>query len=393
MSVYLTKETLSLPSWVNSLHDANGYVWRLFTCNFRIMIMNNKYYNVLLDLNVLYNSFQKCKKGVDWKNSVQKYEANLLFNLNDLRKRLENETYKPDKFVEFDVSERGKTRHIKSPSIRDKVLQHALCDYVLEPIIYPKLIYNNGASIKGKGVEFSRKQLTKHLMKYYKEFGNEGYILVCDFKKFFDSIPHDKLIEALSKRISDSKIMELLKKIIYSFSDTGKGLGIGSQISQICGVYYPTQIDTFCTVVKGCKYYARHMDDFYVIHKDKEFLKSLLVEIRIIAEKLGLTLNEKKTQICKLCKGFVFLKQFIFLTGTGKIVRRPCKTNITRERRKLKSFKKKLTCGKMTLSYIEEHYKSWRGATKKYAKSYTIKNMDELFKRLFYDDCNRKMKK
>lgn len=345
--------------------------------------MGNNYYEILLDLNVLYKAFEKCKKCVDWKCSMQKYEANILLNLNSLQKELKNKTYVTDKYVEFTVSERGKTRNIKSPSIRDKILQRAICDNILEPILYPKLIYNNGASIKGKGVEFSRKQLTKHLMKYYGEYGNEGYVLVGDFRKFFESIPHDKLIIALSKHILDEDVMNLLELIINSYTDTGVGLGIGSQASQIFGVFYPTPIDKFCTVVEGNKYYARHMDDFYIIHHDKEYLKKLLPKIKKMAEELGLTLNEKKTQICKLSKGFVFLKQFIYMTDTGKIVRRPTKENVVRERRKLKSFYKKLQLGEMTREYIMEHYKSWRGTTKKYAKPYTIKNMDALYASLF----------
>lgn len=287
--------------------------------------MKNNYYKILLDLNVLYKAFNKCKSGVDWKCSMQKYEANILLNLNSLQKDLKNKTYIPDKYVEFTVSERGKTRHIKSPSIRDKILQRAICDNILEPIIYPKLIHNNGASIKGKGVEFSRKQLTKHLQQYYREYGNKGYILVGDFRKFFESIPHDKLIKTLSKYVLDEDVMNLLKLIINSYTDTGIGLGIGSQASQIFGVFYPTPIDKYCTVVEENKYYARHMDDFYIIHHDEEYLKQLLPKIRKISDELGLTLNEKKTQICKLSKGFVFLKQFIYMTDTGKIVRRPAK--------------------------------------------------------------------
>ena len=264
-----------------------------------------------------------------------------------------------------------------------KILQRAICDNILEPIIYPKLIHNNGASIKGKGVEFTRKQLTKHLQKYYREYGNKGYILVGDFRKFFESIPHDKLITSLSEYILDENAMNLLKLIIDSYTDTGIGLGIGSQASQIFGVFYPSPIDRLCTVVEGNKYYARHMDDFYIIHHDKEYLKNLLPKIRKISDELGLTLNEKKTQICKLSKGFVFLKQYIVLTDTGKIVRRPVKSNIVRERRKLKSFHKKYLHGEISLDYIKEHYKTWRGTTKKYAKAYTIKNMDALYSSLF----------
>ena len=104
-----------------------------------------------------------------------------------------------DNNLVFIVNERGKTRTVESSTVEDKVLQRAICDYVLEPILYPVLIYNNGASIKGKGVEFTRQQLTKDLREYCNKYGNDGYILVCDFKNFFGSIPHDKLIVSLEK--------------------------------------------------------------------------------------------------------------------------------------------------------------------------------------------------
>lgn len=334
-------------------------------------------------MNILYDAFLKCKKNVDWKCSIQRYEANVLQNLTHLRRSLINETYNVRPYVEFNINERGKIRHIKSPTFEDRILQRALCDYILEPILYPYLIYDNGASIKGKGVDFSRKRLKKHLIKYFKKHGNKGYILVCDFSKFFDSIPHDKLIIALEKYITDEMVMNLIKQIIFSFSDTGRGLGIGSQISQICGVYYPTPLDNYCKIVKQCKFYGRHMDDFYIIHDNKEFLQELLVNIEEIANDLGLILNKKKTQICRIDKGFIFLKQHIFITESGKIVCKPYKKNVVRERRKLKSFKIKINNKEMNVSDILNTYKSWRGSIGKYNSYHIIRNMDRLYYKLF----------
>lgn len=345
--------------------------------------MKNKYFETLLDLNVLYDSFQKCKSGVDWKCSIQRFEANIFENIHSIQKRLESGTYKPDRFVEFNVNERGKTRHIKSPSIRDRVLQRAICDYVLEPVIYPKLIYSNGASVKGKGVEFTRKQLDQHLRSYYKKNGNKGYILTCDFSKFFESIPHDKLIHALRKLIPDKDVMNIIEMIIHSFGENGIGLGIGAQVSQICGVFYPTPIDIYCTAVLGCKYYARHMDDFYIIHKSKDFLKEVLKGINKIASELGLKLNEKKTQVSRIDKGFNFLKQRIFVTDSGKIVHKPNKSSFVREKHKLKYFKKKLQTGEMTMKEIESQYISWRNNLIKYDCKRTIYNTDKFYKQLF----------
>lgn len=338
------------------------------------------YYDKLTDLNVLYDAYRKCVKGVDWKCNIQKYEANILPNLLRLRNRLINGTYIPKPFTEFDICERGKTRHIKSPAFEDRILQRAICDQILEPVLYPYLIYDNGASVKGKGVKFSRQRLKKHLCSYYEEYGNKGYILMCDFKSFFDTIPHDKIIQSISNRIPDERFMDLFNMIIKSFGDdNGRGLGIGAQISQICGIYYPTPLDNYIRNVRGCKLHGRHMDDFYIIHHDKDFLKQLLNEIVDVTDELGLTLNQKKTQIYRIDKGFVFLKQRISVTNTGKVIQRPVKDIFVRERRKLKKLYHKVESGEITEKDFINQYKSWRGEFSKYNCHRTLLNMDNLF--------------
>lgn len=341
-------------------------------------------YEKLYDMNLLYDAFQQCKKGVDWKCSIQRFEANILPEILKLSKELENGTYKQKKFYEFDLNERGKQRHIKSLHIRDRVVQRNLCDNILNPILQRYLIYDNGASIEGKGIEFTRKRLRVHLQKYYRKHGNKGYVLLLDFSKFFDSIPHDKLLEMIHEKIDDEDVFKLIEHLVKTF-DTGehKSLGIGSQISQIFGIYYPTKIDNYIKIVKGCKYYARYMDDLYIIHEDKAFLKELLNEIKTISEELGLNINTKKTQICRIDKGFIFLKNLYFVTDSGKLVIKPCKKSIVRERRKLKKLRDKVTYCEIDFEDVFEHYKSWRGIFKRCNSYHAIENMDRTFVELF----------
>lgn len=109
-----------------------------------------------------------------------------------------------------------------------------------------------------------------------------------------------------------------------------KSVGIGSQISQISGVYYPTRLDNYCKIVRGMKYYGRYMDDIYIIHESKEFLKGLLNDIRGICDEYGLFINPKKTQIVKLSHGFTFLKIKYSLTETGKVIERISKDSVVR---------------------------------------------------------------
>lgn len=332
-------------------------------------------YERILDLNNLYDAFSKCKKNVDWKHSVQKYEANVLSNINSLRKQLENGTYKQKPFSEFTINERGKTRNIKALHISDRVLQRALCDDILIPELKKYLIYDNGASIKGKGIDFTRKRLKVHLMKYYRKHGNKGYVLKIDFSKYFDSIDHDILIKFLEDKIKDKKVIDLMKYLVGTFGE--KGCGIGSQISQVAGIYYLNFLDQFCKTVRQCKYYGRYMDDIYIISDSKIFLKTICTEISYISWLLKLKLNEKKTQIIKLENGFFFLNMKYRISESGKISVIPAKKTITRERRKLKKLAPRLSEKEFT-----ERYKSWRGNISKYNSHNSVLRMDALYKTL-----------
>lgn len=340
-------------------------------------------YERLLDLNNLHNAFLDCKKSVGWKSSVQKYEANELLNISRLRKTLLEHSYRQKPFFEFDINERGKERHIKSLHISDRVLQRALCDLVLTPAVKPCLVYDNGASVKGKGIGFTRRRLKAHLRGFYLRHGNNGYVLTVDFSKYFDSIRHDRLVEMLGKRIDDCEAMALVKYLVGTFGKDGKGVGIGSQISQVAGILYPTEIDSYCKVVRQCRYYGRYMDDTYIIHTDKEFLKSVLCGIRGICTRLGITVNEKKTQIQRLSDGFTFLKMRYLFSRTGKIAVIPCRKTITRERRKLKRLKERLGQGLITAGEIRGQYRSWRGNITRFNAYRSVRSMDALYKSLF----------
>lgn len=376
----------------------------------------------IYDANALLNAFRESKKGTSWKESVQRYEMNLLKNINQTQKELMNGTYKQKDFYEFSLCERGKTRHIKSMHVSDRVVQRSVCDNVLVPELERYLIYDNGASMKGKGIHFARKRMCTHLHKYFRKHGsNEGYILMIDFTKFFDNICHAPLVNQMRSKIGNNEAMKFVEKLIDTFridvsymtdeeyanclkviynaleyADidkaklTGekymkKSVGIGSQISQISGVFYPTRIDNYCKIVKGLKYYGRYMDDIYIIHEDKEYLKELLKEIEKMCDELGLFINPKKTQIIKLSKGFTFLKIKYILTDTGKVVERINREGITRMRRKLKKLRKKLDAGEITFEDVRCAYASWKGDKKHYNSYTTLKNMDKLFDELFIE--------
>ena len=194
---------------------------------------------------------------------------------------------KHDPFYEFDLLERGKLRHIKSVSARERGVQRCICDYCLVPLLSRSFIYDNGASLKNKGYTFSIRRTETHLHKYYHHhFNNNGYVLLFDFSKFFDTIQHDICFNIINNAISDQDLQNVAKDFINAFGDIG--LGLGSQISQILALASVNSLDHFIKEKLHIKYYGRYMDDGYLIHQDKKYLQYCLNEINIFCQKLGI---------------------------------------------------------------------------------------------------------
>jgi hypothetical protein len=256
---------------------------------------------------------------------------------------------------------------------------------VLAPILSHLQIYDNGASIKGKGLHFAIHRLIVHLSRFYREnhFSNNGYALLIDFKKFFDNIRHDILFSLLDKHISDERVKNLVRSFVSVFGP-GKSLGLGSQVLQIAAVFCPDKLNHFIKEKKRVKYYGRYMEDLYLLHADKAYQSQCLVEITAACDTLGITINTKKTKMVKLSDGVEFLKGKYILLKTGKILRLPCKDSTKRMRRKLKKFKAFIEAKKMSFDDLRIAYQSWRGNYKRrFNAYYRVHYMDKLYQDLF----------
>lgn len=329
----------------------------------------------------LYAAYRKCTRGVKWKCSTQKYMDNATLHTYRTKKKLLNGTFRSDGFYEFDLYERGKHRHIKSVTMHERVVQRCLCDYSMVPLLSNTFIYDNGASQKNKGYHFAIRRMVKHLQQHYRKYGTEGYILLFDFSKFFDNVSHKVVNWILRKQYEDKWLLGLILHFVRSFGDVG--LGLGSQISQTLSVASANPLDHHIKEKLGIRGYARYMDDGYLIHHDKEYLRMCLEEIKLICEKLEIDLNLKKTQIVKLSHGFTWLKCRFYLQPSGKVVRKIYKRSVTKMRQKLKTFKQLLNRGKMTLKQIREGIQSWFSYALNFDACQTVKNMVLLIKELF----------
>ena len=386
---------------VNTKHDTASYE-------------NCGYQREIFDGNALYEAYKRARKGSDWKPQVQKFEMNYLIELANMQKALKGKSYEFLPTTSFMLHERGKIRHITGEQIQDRIVKHALCDEILNPAIEKYLIFDNGASLVGKGIDFTRRRLLKHLRRYYAQHGsNEGYVLLIDFSKYYDNIRHDVLLRLFEKYVDDEHALWLLRKtvdrskvdvsymtddeyencmnrlfnsLVYQYIDksllTGekfmaKHLNIGDQVAQTAGIAYPIRIDNYIKIVRSVKFYGRYMDDSYIIHESKEFLLELLEEIIEIAREIGITVNTRKTRVCKLSEHWRFLQVQYSLTDTGRVIQKINPKRLTGMRRKMKKLAPKLSEKEFT-----DWYKSWFKNHYRIMSRQQRSNMDTLFNQL-----------
>lgn len=335
---------------------------------------------------------KKCMKGVMWKYSTQAFYLDRIERIRITKERLERRDRMSDGFVQFTVCERGKRREIRSIHINERVVHRAENDVVLVPVLRPKLIYDNAASLKDRGTHFALKRLKVHLWRFYRQNKtNDGFVLVGDLHGYFDNVDHDVIFREYSKIFGyDPDIVNLTMDFIDAFGV--KSLGLGSQVSQMTAVFYPNRIDHYIKEQLKIRGYGRYMDDFYLIHESKEYLAECLKEIRRMYAEIGIELNEKKTKIVRLSDEFKFLKVKTRLTDTGRVVMRPDRGTITRERRKLKALRRKLDEGQVTFEDVKQAFNSWKGHIKHFDSYRTTRNMDKLFNELFQTEINNEKK-
>lgn len=339
------------------------------------------------DLNALHKAAREAARGVSWKASVQRHQADVLRNCVKARRDLLEGRDVCRGFICFDVFERGKLRHISSVHFSERVIQKSLTQNALVPAITPTLVADNSANIKGRGTDYAVARLKKQLARHYREHGAEGYVLLVDFSDYFAKIAHDPAKEIVSGALEDARLVELQHRFIDAQGSVG--LGLGSEPNQILAVAFPSSVDHYVQEMCGVEAYGRYMDDSYFIHADKAYLQIVQMLVERKCSELGIVINERKTRIAKLSSGFTFLKKRFGYSDTGRVVVRPSRDSITRERRKLKKQRKLVDQGKMTIEQVERSYQSWRGGMQRLDAHRTVQAMDRLYRELYATPENR----
>lgn len=335
----------------------------------------------LINFNSLYESMEKCKKGVLWKDSAAAFWLNGLENIIKLNDEIQNGTYRPRRVHKFRITS-PKPRDIISIGFRDRVYQRALNDLAVYPSASKSFIYDNMACQKRKGTDLARERLKYFLHKMYRKYGNDFYVLQCDIKGYYPNMRHD-VVAAKFRRFLDDSTHERCMAVLNSQYESDVGFNPGSQMVQIAGISVLDDLDHCIKEKLRIKYYLRYMDDFILLSGDKEWLESCKYTIEAELSKIGFELNEKKTKIYPISKGILFLGFTFRLTKTGKVLMAVGSKNVKRERKKLYRLVASAKLGKISKAKVYNCYNCWKNHASKGNSFELIQRMDKYFKSLW----------
>ena len=300
---------------------------------------------------------RKCCNGVRWKQSVQNFENHLFSGTARRRREVLEGKWKPKKCVHFTLCERGKVRPIDAPHITDRQIHKTICNEVLVPLYTPSMIYDNGASQRGKGLHWHFRRIKDQLHWHFRRWGREGAVGLIDLKGFFPNAPRWSIYQRHQLLITNPDLRWLADTVVQYAPSTApeRGMPLGVEPSQQEMVALPSDIDNWIKCQKGVEYECHFMDDFLMTFPTIEEAKQAGHEIVRRFEARGIRVNRRKCKVVPLTKPFRFCKARFTLTESGQVKINGSRDGVKRGRRKLKMFHQEFKAGKRPLTEIEQY--------------------------------------
>jgi RNA-directed DNA polymerase len=264
-----------------------------------------------ITLETLHKAFKAVKRnrgaaGLD-KQSIKMFEANLEENLLALMSALKSGTYQPIPLRRVYIPKStGALRPLGIPTVRCRVAQEVI-RALIEPIFEP--------TFHDRSHGFRRRRSCHTAMAQLVELHQQGYRVVvdADLKGFFDSIPHQLILDLVAREIADGNILRLITKFLQAgvmeegeVRPTRQGTPQGGVISPLLANIVLNHLDWRLEAL-GYKF-LRYADDFVVLCKTKrQAEKALAAVTACVEDDLGLTLNPAKTRLTTFGQGFDFL--------------------------------------------------------------------------------------
>ena len=233
--------------------------------------------------------------GVDGQ-SLERFAAQEELYLSELATALREDSYRPQPVKRVDIPKGdGKTRPLGIPTVKDRIVQTAV-KFVLEPIFEATFCPTSYGFRPGLGCRDALREVAQLI--------EEGYTFVvdADLQSYFDTIPHERLMQRVEERISDGRILGLLRNWLAQdiLRDTERwtpteGTPQGAVISPLLANIYLHPLDQWMAA-RGYRM-VRYADDFVVLCKSREEAEAALAEVGAFVKDNGLRLHPDKTHI------------------------------------------------------------------------------------------------
>jgi group II intron reverse transcriptase/maturase len=314
-------------------------------------------YDKVYRADVLAHAYRLCRAnqgspGVDGQTFADIEEYGVGCWLDELRDQLKGRTYQPQAVRRVMIPKpNGQQRPLGIPTVKDRVVQTAVL-LVLEPIFEADLQPEQYAYRSGKSAHDALEQIKTLIRSGHEE------VVDADLSGYFDSIPHVELMKSVARRVSDKHVLHLVKMWLVApveetdergnkhrttrNKDEGRGSPQGAPISPLLANLYMRRFLLGWKVL-GHERRLRakvvnYADDFVICCRRGRGAEALAA-MRIMMERLKLTVNDDKTHLCSLPEetfdflGYTFGRLWSYGTGHPYYGMRPSAKVMRRLRR------------------------------------------------------------